>query len=227
MPEIVGRLRTPRLPSAPATPIVGEMYYNTATNLLYWWNGTAWVSASGGGGGVDWEDTGVGVGISYATTLPASPVNGQEAILVDSITNPLYQWRFRYNAGSSSTYKWEFIGGAPCLIAPIAYQPAGTAAYYTDSAAASSLGVPRAGEYIVNSGANITASAASAQYLGFDFDPNTRIGMPSPAVGEASLYLEVKATCTASQVIRNVFYCGTAVSTYNHRSLSALPIRVS
>jgi microcystin-dependent protein len=50
MPEITGRLRTPRLPSAPASPAVGEMYYNTATNILYWWNGTSWVSASGGGG---------------------------------------------------------------------------------------------------------------------------------------------------------------------------------
>lgn len=48
---------------------------------------------------------------AYGTSLPASPVDGQEFTLVDSITNPLYQWRFRYNAGSSSTYKWEFIGG--------------------------------------------------------------------------------------------------------------------
>ena len=49
MPEFKGRLRTPRLPSAPASPITGEMYYDTTTNILYWWNGTAWTAAAGGG----------------------------------------------------------------------------------------------------------------------------------------------------------------------------------
>ena len=49
----------------------------------------------------------------YGTSLPASPFNGQEAILVDSTTNPTWEWRFRYNANSSSAYKWEFIGGTP------------------------------------------------------------------------------------------------------------------
>jgi len=56
MPEIVGRLRTPRLPGAPASPVVGEVYYDTTTNILYWWNGTAWFSAKGGGG-VDYIGT--------------------------------------------------------------------------------------------------------------------------------------------------------------------------
>jgi hypothetical protein len=53
---------------------------------------------------------------TYGTSLPANPADGQEAILVDSLTNPTYQWRFRYNAGSTSAYKWEFIGGAPKLV---------------------------------------------------------------------------------------------------------------
>lgn len=47
MPEILGRLRPPRLAgSAPATPAKGEMYMDTTTNILYWWNGTVWVSSS-------------------------------------------------------------------------------------------------------------------------------------------------------------------------------------
>jgi len=53
--------------------------------------------------------------LSYGTSLPASPYDGQEAILVDSTTNPSYQWRFRYNAGSTSAYKWEFVGGAETI----------------------------------------------------------------------------------------------------------------
>jgi hypothetical protein len=46
MPEIVGRLRPPRLSTPPASPAEGETYYDTATKILYFWNGTIWVPAS-------------------------------------------------------------------------------------------------------------------------------------------------------------------------------------
>ena len=44
MPEVFGRFRNVRLSAAPASPQVGEQYYDTSTNVLYWWNGTAWQS---------------------------------------------------------------------------------------------------------------------------------------------------------------------------------------
>ena len=47
MPEITGRLRTPRLAAAPASPARGEMYYDTTDNKLLWWNGTAWIEGGG------------------------------------------------------------------------------------------------------------------------------------------------------------------------------------
>ena len=50
MTDFLGRLRTPRLTPAPSAPVVGELYYDTATNLLYFWNGSVWVSAAGGTG---------------------------------------------------------------------------------------------------------------------------------------------------------------------------------
>jgi hypothetical protein len=53
MPEVVGRLRTPRLAAAPASPAKGEMYFDTGTNKLYWWNGTAWIDSTGGSGSID------------------------------------------------------------------------------------------------------------------------------------------------------------------------------
>jgi len=347
MPEFTGRLRTPRLPSAPASPVVGELYYDTSTNILYWWNGTAWVSASGGGsdnlryngdwvagsylegdvvvyggvsylavkptsvaptpwpvvtpsgGGVDYignwgagtaykkgdvvrynnndyvavnDSTGVappapaspyaggatylgfditaanydlahpsptaavttirsnagggslrtisaasafgakleiqnwsgssaitllhaasgaGVslymeslqnvvlqkgwcatftyipglwwmltaltpmsGIAYGTSLPTNPVDGQEAILVDSITNPSYEWRFRYNAGSSSAYKWEFIGGSETW--GVAAQGVYGALPSGSSAQAPIFITPRAGDWDLQAGAQFT-----------------------------------------------------------------------
>jgi hypothetical protein len=47
----------------------------------------------------------------YGTSLPGSPVDGQEFTLVDSLTSPAYSWKFRYVA-AKATNKWVFIGGA-------------------------------------------------------------------------------------------------------------------
>lgn len=85
--------------------------------------------------------------VNYGTQLPSNPTDGQEAILVDSISNPSYTWRFRYNASSTSAYKWEFIGGADYLI--------GASASYTTPASDTtwkdgngpSFTLPRAGIY--------------------------------------------------------------------------------
>src|SRR5215469_588992 len=35
------------LGSAPASPTTGQLYYNSTQNVLYWWNGTVWISAAG------------------------------------------------------------------------------------------------------------------------------------------------------------------------------------
>jgi hypothetical protein len=48
--------------------------------------------------------------------LPSTPVDGMQiafqtvAMAADGVV-----WHLRYNAGSSSTYKWEFIGGGEIL----------------------------------------------------------------------------------------------------------------
>lgn len=41
-------IRGHQLGTAPAAPVTGQLYYNTGDNTLYWWDGSAWVSARGG-----------------------------------------------------------------------------------------------------------------------------------------------------------------------------------
>ena len=36
------------LGTAPSAPVTGQLYYNSADNTLYWWDGTNWISAKGG-----------------------------------------------------------------------------------------------------------------------------------------------------------------------------------
>jgi hypothetical protein len=47
--DILGRFRVPKLTGAPASPQIGEIYYDTGTNILYWWNGSTWIPAQAGG----------------------------------------------------------------------------------------------------------------------------------------------------------------------------------
>jgi len=50
MPAVTGTLVPPQLASAPGSPALGQMYFNTTNSTLYFWSGTAWVSCAGGGG---------------------------------------------------------------------------------------------------------------------------------------------------------------------------------
>jgi len=163
---------------------------------------------------------------SYATTLPANPYDGQEAILVDSLSNPSYQWRFRYNAASTSAYKWEFIGGSPWMILPLSYTPAGANAHYDDMAAGSILTLPRAGDYILSTGAGLNANS-NGVYLGFSYDHNTRVGQ-QPTSSEGSIFLQIRVTFSAAgQQVGNTFFCSNTATLFQRRTLSAQPIRVS
>jgi hypothetical protein len=104
-----------------------------------------------------------------ATTLPGSPVDGQETILTDSLTSPTWQWRFRYNAGSSSAYKWEFVGGSPLYMASVPNaafntltQVGATGLYYASGSAWTTV---RSGDYLLEGIARVAANGATNPYI--------------------------------------------------------------
>lgn len=164
-------------------------------------------------------------GIGYGTSLPVSPVNGEEYILVDSTTNPLYQWRFRWNAGSSRAHKWEFVGGIPLLIYPASYTPPAVNDYIIDTAAGATITVPRAGDYLCESNTELNGSTGNPLYMGFSFDFSRRIGAMGGAAG--NIYARQWWPLAAGGVVRNCFYCATLLATFSNRMLSVLPLRVS
>jgi hypothetical protein len=78
-----------------------------------------------------------------ATTLPGSPSNGQQAILVDSTSAPTYAWFFQYSSAAS---KWLFVGGSPAVVINNGSLST-TSTSFVDVGA--TFTTPRAGDYIV------------------------------------------------------------------------------
>ena len=185
---------------------------------------------------------GIGVGAftppTYATTLPASPADGQQAILVDSTTSPTYQWLFRYNAGSSQTDKWEFVGGIPYhnsgnpnAVFNTGTQVAATGYYYFTGM---HMTVPRAGVYRVSGDAWLDPNT-SATVFELDTFAGTSQGGASlrrqftpTGSQQASIATSGVTASIASSTVVGVCVAGTVAT---HRIISAsvniIPVRVS
>jgi hypothetical protein len=125
-------------------------------------SGVPWVSAAAIGGG------GAGSAVAYGTSLPASPTDGQEAILVDSLTAATYQWRFRYNA-ARATNRWEFIGGPPvgAFVATREARAASPTTYGDLPTVGPQVTIPVAGIYEVEVGCLFDLFAGSAGYMSY------------------------------------------------------------
>jgi len=139
MPEFPGHLRPLRTGTPPGGPAGGDLYFDTALDRLRYWAATAaqWVT--------------VNPSPALVTSLPASPVDGQEVFYQADATNGIV-WHLRYNASSSSAYKWEFVGG-PSLFAEVATEETTASTTYVALATAGpTLTLPRAGDYDVELG---------------------------------------------------------------------------
>jgi hypothetical protein len=164
--------------------------------------------------------------MSYGTTLPASAVNGQEFTLVDSTTNPTYQWRFRYNAGSTSAYKWEFIGGAPARIdVATAETTASTTA--ADLATVQSLTLARAGDYEFTAGAQ-AANNTAGQTCNISAVGRSIGGTCAGASYAQALALQGRLLAqAAASVCKLQFYVGGGTGSFSNRFFSLTPVRVA
>lgn len=173
---------------------------------------------------------------TYATTLPGSPVDGQEAILVDSLTAPTYTWRFRYNAGSSQTNKWEFVGGAPA-ISNVDGGAAINSTSYIDVAPTPQFTIPRQGEYILHYGADLPSCgngrwSAVSPKIGAAAASDNDMARVSNDTGGANLQTSVSRskqfTCAAGDLVK-CQYRNSVAEAYGmaRRFLTVVPVRVS
>lgn len=142
------------------------------------------------------------------TSLPASPVDGQEIYYLADATNGVV-WHFRYRAASVSPYKWEFVGGsslvtfsAPSqnLVAQIALQVLGP-----------DLMFPLAGDY---------ECAFSCQMNPLTTGTGTNLYSTHPVTVAASLPLNPSPTATWTYVA-NIDKRGVVSVTYPYYGVVA------
>jgi hypothetical protein len=171
------------------------------------------------------------VRITYGTTLPGSPSDGELAVLVNSLTSPTYHWQFRYNASNTTAYKWEFIGGSALNSAAANISFANQTSYVmTDSPAATVA--PRAGVYdIIITG---TAEYASGNTTFFSYNINGSGASDSFAskylLWAGSLHFVRRAIeLAANDQVRIAYRSdGTGTNHYlDNARLSLMPVRVS
>lgn len=173
-----------------------------------------------------------------ATTLPGSPVDGQEVILVDSLTAPTYMWRFRYVA-AASTYKWYFQGGAPfCAIVATA-ENRSNLAFGDLTTVGPDFTTPYAGDYIVSCGcqfsqANTSKRSSMSYALGATAASDvwalqsSGLGFTDMGNGAALERTYKHLAVAAAALIRAKYRSGDGneQSTFQSRFLSVLPVRI-
>jgi hypothetical protein len=84
-----------------------------------------------------------------ALTLPATPTDGQQAILVDSLSTPNYSWLLQWNATMA---KWIYLGGSPIRNSNDGAQSSAAANGVWGSAGGMAITLPRAGTYDIRFG---------------------------------------------------------------------------
>lgn len=171
------------------------------------------------------------------TSFPASPNDQDEYCYLADATNGIV-WRFKYNSGSSSSHKWEFVGGSP-MSASVATLESTTSTTYTDlSTTGPSVVVPLAGEYDIWESAQASdsvdqQSASVAAKLGTASTADTEYAVGTASNGQTdgqgfALARRLPArTLAASATVKLQYKCSAGTGYFKNREIAVTPRRVS
>lgn len=165
--------------------------------------------------------------VPIGITLPASPANGDEAILVDSLTVPTYAWRFRYVSGISDTYKWLFIGGVPLQSQVLGSTAQGAGSGQADlGGGVPAITLPRAGIWDIEFGAGSYPNNGEARIF-LVVNGVTLSTLFENAAGGSS-YSRIRHTAVAANHVAKHQYLNSASASasFYDRIISATPVRL-
>jgi len=172
--------------------------------------------------------------MTYGTSFPASPADGDLHVLVDSTSTPGYSWLFRYNAGSTSPYKWECVGGVPYTANVDTGETTNSTSYVALATAGPSITVPRTGTYIVGLGYSFTVTGGAGGGLMSYLKGATAAADADAcqcAITTASLpggsWREFKRDFSAGDVLAARYKVSGNTGNFSQRVLGIVPIRCS
>lgn len=166
--------------------------------------------------------------VSVVTSLPGSPSNGDEVILVDSLTAPTYAWRLIYLSGISDANKWLFIGGVPLLSEVTGAIGQGGGSGQGDLSGGPSVSIPRAGVYDIEFGAHMGMNNGNAiTYLVVN---GVTISQQAESTsGSGSAWSLARYTAASAGLVAKLQYSNAASSsaTFEQRKIVIRPVRIA
>lgn len=167
---------------------------------------------------------------AWSNGPPPSPGDGDIWIAAGVDSNGT-RWSFQYNAGSASSYKWEFLGGGELYTANNTANTFNSAGWTRIATVA----ISRAGEYLIRSNMSATmGAAAQVESLLANCDNNgslfngnnaDSLSVASGDRFEISTELVVTSAGTSLDVVASGN--GPTQATVNRVVLSATPRRIS
>ena len=182
--------------------------------------------------------------VPKVTTLPASPVDGQEVHFQDAtMAAQGAVWHLRYNISSASAYKWEFVGGGAMRNEIITGEASATAGWVDLATVGPTITAPLAGDYEIQAGAD-SAWAASANafhqiavqrgavtpvqndvVVNYSDTTGAVFGGVRQAMGNR-LFTGLAASTILRMKYNNAGGINSATPTWSYRWLSVKPVRV-
>lgn len=189
-----------------------------STGQVLAWSGSQWAPVPAAGAP------------TYQTTLPGSPSDGQQTILVDSTTAPTYAWFLRYNSTST---KWDFLGGAPIFSEVATSETTTSATYAALTTAGPSITVPVAGDYLVEIGMTGRPSVNAVWNMSYDIGGTGAVDADSvqnsdvaTGGGTNGSRVRKKTAIAASTALTAKYKISTGTLTALDRWMRVTPIRV-
>lgn len=172
------------------------------------------------------------------SALPGSPTDGLEIYFVVDATKGVL-WHLRYNAGSASAYKWEFVGGsdlsAEVLTGVQLVDVTGNFVALTASAGPS-IALPLAGDYEIGLGARVNLSTATYCAMSYDIGGTGAVLTDALEWTSAGAWVDyqsarfIKTKLALGAVTLTAKYANrgqpSQFGTFKDRRINARPIRV-
>ncbi len=176
------------------------------------------------------RDNLIALRMTYGTSLPASPGDGDIHVLVDNAATPTYQWAFRYNASSSNADKWEFLGGPAGYSSVDTSEGTASGSYAALATAGPTFAIPRSGVYVVEIEAVMSDSGGYTPTFSYDIGGTGAVDADAITGFQTVSYRRFKQQKTlAAAVTLTAKYksAGGGTGTFAQRKMTVTPVRVS